>query len=193
MCWVAVDRAVRLADRIGGTDRLERWKSAREQISEAVLRDGWDEGRGAFTGAFGSSHLDAGVLLIPLVGFLDATDPRVISTLDVVEEELSRGGVVQRWTGSGDEGAFVICSYWLAAARAMAGQVERAREIFDAVTSHANDLGLLAEEVDLGTGALLGNFPQGLSHIGLINAAWEIAKAETRRRGEQSYAHERGQ
>jgi GH15 family glucan-1,4-alpha-glucosidase len=193
MCWVAVDRAVRLADRIGATDRLERWESAREQISEAVLRDGWDEGRAAFTGAFGSSDLDAGVLLIPLVGFLDATDPRVLSTLDVVEEELSRGGLVQRWTGSGDEGAFVICSYWLAAARAMADQVERAREIFDAVTGHANDLGLLAEEIDLATGALLGNFPQGLSHIGLVNAAWEITKAERRRSDGQSGAAERTQ
>jgi GH15 family glucan-1,4-alpha-glucosidase len=193
MCWVAVDRALRLADRIGATDHVERWQATREQISEAVLRDGWDEDRGAFTGAFGSDHLDAGVLLIPLTGFLDATDPRVLSTLDVVEEELSRDGLVQRWTGSGDEGAFVICSYWLAAARAMAGQVERAREIFDAVTGHANDLGLLAEEIDLETGALLGNFPQALSHIGLVNAAWEITKAERRRSDEQSGAADRTQ
>jgi hypothetical protein len=118
--------------------------------------------------------------------------PRVLSTLDAVEQELSRSGLVQRWTGSGGEGAFVICSYWLATARAMAGQVERAKEIFDAVTVHANDLGLLAEEIDIGTGAQLGNFPQGLSHIGLINAAWEIAKAD-KRRTEQSNAHERRQ
>jgi len=191
MCWAALDRALRLADRIDATDHVEGWATAREQIRQAVLRDGWDEDRAAFTGAFGSGHLDAGVLLMPLVGFLDATDPRVLSTLDAVEAELSRGGLVQRWTGSGEEGAFVICSYWLAAARAMAGQVDRARGIFDAVTSHANDLGLLAEEIDVETGAQLGNFPQGLSHIGLINAAWEIAKAERRRSEEQSGAHER--
>jgi GH15 family glucan-1,4-alpha-glucosidase len=178
MCWVALDRATRLADRIDAADRVEDWTSEREQIRKAVLEDGWDDERGAFTGAFGSDHLDAGVLLIPLTGFLDPTDPRILSTLDVVERELSRDGLVQRWTGSGDEGAFLICSYWLAAARAMAGQVHRAREIFESVTSHGNDLGLLAEEVDLGSGAMLGNFPQGLSHIGLINAAWEIAKAE---------------
>jgi GH15 family glucan-1,4-alpha-glucosidase len=177
MCWVALDRAVRLADQIDAADRLHRWEATRDQIRAAVLEEGWSQEREAFTGAFGSSHLDAGVLLIPLVGFLNATDPRVLSTLDVVEEELSRDGLVQRWTGAGDEGAFVICSYWLAAARAMAGQVDRARKIFETVTSHANDLGLLAEEIDIETGAQLGNFPQGLSHIGLINAAWEIAKA----------------
>jgi GH15 family glucan-1,4-alpha-glucosidase len=188
MCWVALDRALRLADRIDATDDMEAWETARDQIRQAVLRDGWDEDRAAFTGAFGSGHLDAGVLLIPLVGFRDPSDPRVLSTLDVVEEELSRGGLVQRWTGSGDEGAFVICSYWLAAARAMAGQVDRARAIFDAVTSRANGLDLLAEEIDIETGAQLGNFPQGLSHIGLINAAWEIAKAENRRSEEQSDA-----
>jgi GH15 family glucan-1,4-alpha-glucosidase len=193
MCWVALDRALRLADRIDATDHVDRWEAAREQIREAVLAEGWSDEREAFTGAFGSGHLDAGVLLIPSVGFLGPEDPRVLSTLDAVEKELSRDGLVQRWTGSGDEGAFVICSYWLAAARAMAGQVDRAREIFDAVTSHANDLGLLAEEIDLATGAQLGNFPQGLSHIGLINAAWEITKAEKRRSEEQSGTNERGQ
>jgi GH15 family glucan-1,4-alpha-glucosidase len=181
MCWVALDRAVRLADLLDAPDRVDRWAGEREQIREAVLEDGWNDDRGAFTGAFGSDHLDAGVLLIPLLGFLDAADPRVLSTLDVVEEGLSRDGLVQRWTGAGNEGAFVICSYWLAAARAMAGQIERARETFDAVTRHANDVGLLSEEVDLETGELLGNFPQGLSHIGLINAAWQIAKAERHR------------
>jgi GH15 family glucan-1,4-alpha-glucosidase len=173
MCWVALDRAVRLADRVNA------WASEMDQIRKAILEDGWNDDRGAFTGAFGSDHLDARVLLMPLTGFLDAIDPRVLSTLDVVEKELSRDGLVQRWTGSGAEGAFLICSYWLAAARAMAGEVHRAREIFEAVTGHGNDLGLLAEEVDLESGALLGNYPQALSHIGLINSPWEIAKAES--------------
>jgi GH15 family glucan-1,4-alpha-glucosidase len=185
MCWVALDRAVQLAGLLDATDRVDRWASEREQIREAILEDGWNGDKGAFTGAFGSDHLDAGVLLIPLLGFLDAADPRVLSTLDVVEKELSRDGLVQRWTGSGDEGAFLICSYWLAAARAMAGQLERARDIFEAATRHTNDVGLLSEEVDLETGELLGNYPQGLSHIGLINAAWEIAKAEDNAHDEQ--------
>jgi GH15 family glucan-1,4-alpha-glucosidase len=160
MCWVALDRAVQLADLLDATDRVDRWASERDQIREAVLEDGWNDDRGAFTGAFGSDHLDAGVLLIPLLGFLDAADPRVLSTLDMVEEELSRDGLVQRWTGSGDEGAFLICSYWLAAARAMAGQLERAREIFDTVTRHANDVGLLSEEVDLESGEPLATTPR---------------------------------
>lgn len=111
---------------------------------------------------------------------LPGDDARVLATLDTIERELGVGGLVQRWTGAGDEGAFVICSYWLAAARAMAGQPDRARRIFDDVTAHADDLGLLSEEVDLRDGALIGNFPQGFSHIGLIVAAWAIGQAEDR-------------
>jgi GH15 family glucan-1,4-alpha-glucosidase len=100
------------------------------------------------------------------------------ATVDAIERELSRDGRVQRWTGTGAEGAFVICSYWLASCRARMGETERARELFEAVTGHANDVGLLAEEVDVRDGELLGNFPQALSHIGLINAAWAIAQAQ---------------
>jgi GH15 family glucan-1,4-alpha-glucosidase len=94
---------------------------------------------------------------------------------------------VQRWTGSGDEGAFIICSYWLAAGRAMAGQVDLAKQIFETVTGYANDVGLLSEEIDLRDGTLIGNFPQALSHIGLINAAWAIAQAETSTAGTQPH------
>jgi GH15 family glucan-1,4-alpha-glucosidase len=113
------------------------------------------------------------------VGFLPPDDPRVLSTLDAIEDQLGEGALVQRWTGSGDEGAFVICSYWLAEARARAGQLERARSIFEQVSGYANDVGLFAEEVDRRDGSLIGNFPQALSHIGLVNAAWAIAQAET--------------
>ena len=102
----------------------------------------------------------------------------MVASLDAVERDLSRDGLVQRWTGSGDEGAFVICSYWLAAARAMAGHVERAKEIFANVSGYANDVGLLSEEVDLRDMALIGNFPQALSHIRLVIAGWAISQAE---------------
>ncbi len=180
MCWVALDRAIKLADRIGGDPDVARWKAARDEVRAAILEHGWNESARAFTGAFGSDHLDAGVLLLPMVGFLPPDDERVLATLDAIEHDLSTGGLVQRWTGSGDEGAFVICSYWLAAARAMAGQVDRAKEIFDSVSAYANDLGLLSEEVDLRDGALLGNCPQALSHIGVINAAAAIAEAKNR-------------
>lgn len=183
MCWVALDRGVRLADRIGAdAASVDRWDAARDEVRAAILDRAWDEDAKAFTGAFGSSHLDAGVLLMPIVGFLDGDDERFVSTVDAIEAELSVDGLVQRWTGSGDEGAFLICSYWLATARAMGGQLQRAKEIFESVTRHANDVGLLSEEVDLRDGALIGNFPQGLSHVGLINAAWAIGQEEAARR-----------
>jgi GH15 family glucan-1,4-alpha-glucosidase len=178
MCWVALDRAVRLADRLGAEANLARWEDAREEVRAAILDRGWNESIKAFTGAFDSDHLDAGVLLLPIVGFLPGNDERVVATLDAVERDLASGALVQRWTGSGDEGAFVICSYWLAAGRAMAGQVERAKEIFEGVTGYANDVGLLSEEINISDGALVGNFPQALSHIGLVNAAWAIGQAE---------------
>jgi len=178
MCWVALDRAIALADRLGAEGDVARWSAAREEVRAAILERGWNEDVAAFTGAFDSDHLDAAVLLLPIVGFLPADDQRVVATLDAIERDLSRGDLVQRWTGSGDEGAFVICSYWLAQARAMAGQVERAKEIFETVSGYANDVGLLSEEIDRRDGALIGNFPQALSHIGLVNAAWAIAQAE---------------
>lgn len=178
MCWVALDRAVKLADRLGSQDRVEEWQKARDQIRDAILDEGWNESINAFAGALGSDHLDAGVLLLPIVGFLPGDDDRVVATLRAVEEQLATGALVQRWTGAGDEGAFVICSYWLAQGWAMVGEPARAREIFEATTAHASDLGLLSEEISLDDHQLLGNYPQGLSHIGLINAAWAIHQAE---------------
>ena len=179
MCWVALDRAIKLAPKLGDNARPDQWKRARDEVRTAILELGWSEAAGAYTGAFGSDHLDAGVLLMPIMGFLPANDDRMRATIDAIERDLSHDGLVQRWTGAGDEGAFVICSYWLAACRALAGQVARATEIFEAVTAHANDLGLLSEEIDIRDGTLLGNFPQGLSHIGLVNAAWAIAQAQS--------------
>lgn len=185
MCWVAVDRAINLADRLGEEADVAGWQRAREEIRAAILDRGWNEQVGSFTGAFDSDHLDAGVLLLPIVGFLPGDDERVVATLDAIERDLSTDALVQRWTGSGDEGAFIICSYWLAAGRAMAGQVDRARQIFETVTGYANDLGLLSEEIDLRDKTLIGNFPQALSHIGLVNAAWAISQAETRGQHDQ--------
>jgi len=180
MCWVAVDRAIKLASQLRDHGDVERWKTAREEIRAAILEQGWSDSAGAYSGAFGSNHLDAGVLLMPIMGFVPASDERMLATIDAIERELTHdGGLVQRWTGAGDEGAFVICSYWLAVCRALAGEVDHAKEIFEAITAHANDLGLLSEEIDIHDGKLLGNFPQGLSHIGLVNAAWTIAKAQS--------------
>ncbi len=169
---------MKLASRLHASDRVERWERERDAIRTTLLDQGWSDEAGAFSGAFGSDHLDAGVLLMLLVGFLPPDDERMRATVDVIERELSREGRVQRWSGAGAEGAFVICSYWLASCRAQLGEIERATELFESVTAHANDVGLLAEEVDVRDGELLGNFPQALSHIGLINAAWAIAQAQ---------------
>ncbi|MBW3607383.1 MAG: glycoside hydrolase family 15 protein, partial [Actinobacteria bacterium] len=177
LCWVALDRGIRLAPKLRDA-HTDAWAEARDAVRTAICDDGWSDRAGAYTGAFGSDHLDASVLLMPILGFVDAADERMLATIDAVERELARDGLVQRWTGAGDEGAFIACSYWLAHCRALAGQVGRARDLFDDVSAHANDVGLLSEEIDITSRELIGNFPQGLSHIALINAAWAIDQAD---------------
>jgi GH15 family glucan-1,4-alpha-glucosidase len=180
MCWVALDRGVRLAESIGADHAaVERWARERDAVHEMVLREGWSEEAGAYTGAFGSDNLDASVLLMAIMGFLPADDPRMRRTVDTIERDLAQDGHVRRWTGA-VEGGFVICSFWLANALALAGELERAEEIFAAVIAKTNDLGLLAEEIDPSSGDLIGNFPQAFSHVGLINAAWSIHQAHQR-------------
>jgi GH15 family glucan-1,4-alpha-glucosidase len=176
MCWVALDRAVDLAPRLGEHAHVESWRAARQEIRDAILEHGWSERAGAYTGAFGSDHLDASVLLMPLVGFLPATDHRMRATIDVVERELAQSGLVHRW--SGDENGFFMCTYWLVECLARAGEHERATKLFEQTTSYANDVGLLAEMGDPATGVMWGNFPQAFSHVGLINAAWSLAESQ---------------
>lgn len=178
MCWLALDRAVKLAGLLDAEAKVPQWSEAMAQVRAAILDEGWNSSTKAFTGAFGSDHLDAGVLVMPILGFLPADDDRILATVDAIERDLVQDGLVQRWTRAGDEGAFIICSYWLVQALALAGRVDRAREVFETVTARANDLGLLAEEIDRRDGRLIGNFPQALSHIGLINAAWTIGQVE---------------
>lgn len=173
MCWVALDRAVDLAPRLGPRADPARWAAARDEIRAAVLAGAWSDRAGAYTGAFGSDDLDASVLLLPLVGFLPATDERMWATIEAVERRLEAGGLVRRW--SDDPSGFLICTYWLVECLAMAGHRERADALFRRATAHANDLGLLSEEADPVSGELLGNLPQAFSHVGLINAAWRLA------------------
>lgn len=181
-CWVALDRAVRFGERLAGGDDRRRWAAEREELRRVVLRDGFDERRGAFTGALESDRLDAGVLLLPLSGFVDANDARMTSTIVLLEEELGDDGLLRRWTGA-EDGAFLPVSFWLAECHARAGRVERAHEVFERAANAATDLGLLAEEVDLATGDPLGNIPQAISHVGLVNAAQTLTQAEARLRG----------
>jgi GH15 family glucan-1,4-alpha-glucosidase len=188
MCWVALDRAIALADRIGASDKVDGWKHAREEIFETVVRDGWNEQAGAFTQYVGSESLDASNLMMPIVGFLPADDPRMLATIDAIEERLTDDrGLVYRYRTeegvdglAGEEGTFLLCTFWLAQALAMSGRVDRATSVFERAIAFANDVGLLAEEVDADTGELLGNFPQAFSHIGLVNAAWAISEARER-------------
>jgi GH15 family glucan-1,4-alpha-glucosidase len=186
MCWVALDRAITLADRLHAQHRIADWKRARDEIAEAVLAQGWNPDAGAFTQSFGSTALDASNLMLPIVGFLPATDPRMLATIDAIADRLTdQRGLVYRYRTddgvdglTGQEGTFLLCTFWLAQALALAGQVDRARKVFERAAAYVTDLGLLAEEVDADTGELLGNFPQAFSHIGLVNAAWAIHQAE---------------
>jgi GH15 family glucan-1,4-alpha-glucosidase len=183
MCWVALDRALKLAEHLPAEDRMTSWRTTRDEIADAILTEGWSDAAGAFTQSFGSDELDASNLMLPIVGFLPATDARVLATIDAIEERLTdHRGLVFRYLADdgldGEEGTFLLCTFWLAQALAMSGQPARARAVFDRAAAFVNDVGLLAEEVDPTSGELLGNFPQAFSHIGLINAAWAISEAE---------------
>jgi alpha,alpha-trehalase len=189
LCWNALDRAVKLADRLGDHARHAEWSATRDEIRAAVLERGWSEKRQAYAQAFGSDELDAVQLLMPLVGFLPATDERMRSTIEAIASDLTEDGLVLRYRNqeglnadglTGEEGTFVICSFWLVSCLAQAGELERAETLFDQLAGYANDLGLLAEEIDTANGELLGNFPQAFSHIGLINAAADLDAARGR-------------
>ena len=186
LCWTALDRAVKLAPVLGEHAQEERWAAERDRIREAVLTRGWSEAREAYAQAFDSDDLDAAQLLMPLVGFLPATDERMRSTIEAIARELTLDGLVLRYRNEeglnadgldGEEGTFVIYSFWMASCLAKAGELDRAEKLFDRLVGNANDLGLLAEEIDGQDGELLGNFPQAFSHVGLIIAAWEIDQA----------------
>jgi len=187
LCWTALDRAVKLAPLLAEHGaRAEEWAAERDRIRESVLERGWSEKRKAYAQAFGSDELDAAALLMPLLGFLPADDERMRSTIDTIARDLTEDGLVLRYRNEeglnadgleGEEGTFVICSFWLVSCLAKAGEVERAEALFDQLAGYANDLGLLAEEIDVANDELLGNFPQAFSHIGLITAAWEVDKA----------------
>src|SRR3954471_5126132 len=186
LCWVALDRAVKLAPKLGEFAKAEEWAAERDRIREAILERGWSEKRQAYAQAFDSDELDAAALLMPVVGFLPATDPRMRSTIEAISRSLTEDGLVLRYRNEegvnadglvGEEGTFVLCSFWLVSCLARAGELDRAEALFDQLTGYASDLGLLAEEVETNTAELLGNYPQAFSHIGLIVAAHDLDRA----------------
>jgi alpha,alpha-trehalase len=184
-CWTAVDRALRLSSRLGLRGSHRRWERTWREIREAVLSEGYDASVGAFTQAFGEPGLDAAALTLPLSGFLPADDPRVLSTTERIQERLGVGPLVYRYLTEdihpGTGSPFTLCSFWLADNFSLRGEPERAREVFEGVMRHASDLGLLSEEIGADTGELRGNYPQALSHLGLIRSAHLIGEAERRR------------
>jgi GH15 family glucan-1,4-alpha-glucosidase len=187
MCWVALDRAAKLAHRLGRPAEGEAWRREAEVILADVIANGFGRGRGVFTRTYGSSDLDATALVLPAVGFLPATDPRLEATADRIAGELSDGGYVRRYLADdgllGREGAFLLCTFWMANVRSLQGRVDEARALFERAAGAANDVGLLAEQVDPSTGALLGNFPQSFSHLALIRSALLLTKGAARGEG----------
>ena len=185
MAWVGVDRAIRDVELFGFDGPIDRWRALRDEIHAEVCREGFDDDLGSFTQFYGSGSLDAALLMMPLVGFLPATDPRVAGTIEAIQTRLMSGGFVRRYdTGTGvdglpgGEGAFVPCTCWLADCLALQGRDAEARELFERVLSVRNDVGLLSEEYDTVSGRLVGNFTQAFSHVSVIGTARNLSRGE---------------
>jgi GH15 family glucan-1,4-alpha-glucosidase len=182
MCWAALDRGIRLADECLRRAPTRRWARARDQVRRAIERRGYDRQRGVFVQAFDRPDLDSALLLLPTVEFVAWDDERMLRTIDAVREELDAGeGLLYRYRRrdgiGGREGAFLACSFWLVSCLARAGQLPEASELFDKLLARSNDLGLFSEEFGPRSGELLGNFPQGLTHLAHIDAAVALAEA----------------
>ncbi len=195
MAWVAFDRAARYADDLGETERAAGWRVTRDKIKREVCEKGYNAERGAFTQYYGATELDASVLLIADVGFLDADDPRMVSTMKVLRRDLMQDGFLRRYELApggasavdglaGSEGAFLACSFWLANALELSGRHTEAVELFERLLALRNDVGLLSEEFDPRYGRLVGNMPQAFSHVPLVQTALNLTgHAEEHRRG----------
>ncbi len=187
MAWVALDRAVRVTERFGFDGPTERWKVVRDEIRKEVLTRGYNEEIGAFTQYFGSTSLDASTLLLPLVGFIRADDPKMISTVKAIDERLSRDGLLRRYSDEedhvdgldGEEGVFLACSFWMVDNLALSGRKDEAKERLDYLLTLGNDLGLYSEEYDVHSKRMLGNFPQAFTHVGIINTVRNVLSSQS--------------
>jgi GH15 family glucan-1,4-alpha-glucosidase len=182
MCWAALDYGIKLAGDLRRDAPLEKWKKAREALRHAVESQGYDAERGVFIQAFGHPAMDAALLLLPTMGFIDYDDKRMVRTTDMVRKELSENGLLRRYSDGDDgltgrEGVFLACSFWLAECLARQGRTQEGRRVFQRVIATGNDLGLFAEQFDPTTDEMLGNFPQGLTHLSLITAAVALNEA----------------
>jgi GH15 family glucan-1,4-alpha-glucosidase len=192
MAWVAFDRAVLLAEELKYAAPIERWKAIRDTIHEEICARGYSEKRRSFMQAYGSDQLDASLLLMPLVGFLPASDERVKNTVEAIERKLMRDGLVLRYDSAKvedglpeGEGVFLACSFWMVSCLKAMGRDKDARAMFERLLKLCNDVGLLAEEYDTERKRLVGNFPQAFSHIALVNAAFDLEDDEDVRKRPQ--------
>jgi GH15 family glucan-1,4-alpha-glucosidase len=184
MAWVAMDRGIKAVEELGLEGPVDRWRQLRQTIHDQICREGYDTQLGAFVQYYGAKQLDASLLMAPLVGFLPPTDPRMKSTVEAIQQGLVRDGFVDRYITRPEvdglppgEGAFLICTFWLADNLALQGRYDEALDFFERVLDVRNDVGLLSEEYDPSAGRLVGNFPQALSHLGLINTARNLSRA----------------
>jgi GH15 family glucan-1,4-alpha-glucosidase len=185
MVWVAFDRMIQAVERHGLDGPVDRWRDLRQQVCDEVLSKGVDAKRGCFTQHYDTSEVDASLLLLPAVGFVRADDPRMVATIDAIESDLMRDGLLLRYRTSsgvdgleGDEHPFLACSFWLVSAYALAGRVDDATALMQRLVGLTNDVGLLSEEYDVGGRRMAGNFPQAYSHLTLVQAARALADAE---------------
>ncbi|NLT65171.1 MAG: glycoside hydrolase family 15 protein [Acidobacteria bacterium] len=183
MAWVAFDRGIKLVEEFGHDGPVDRWRQIRAEIHEEVCREGFHPGMNTFVQYYGARHTDASLLMLPVVGFLPADDPRVIGTVEAIQSRLTEDGFVHRYLNLPElevlppgEGAFLLCTFWLADNLALQGRREEAREIFEKLVGLCNDVGLLSEEYAFEERRLVGNFPQAFSHVGLINTARNLTK-----------------
>jgi GH15 family glucan-1,4-alpha-glucosidase len=186
MAWVALDRAVKGCESYELEGDVEKWRTVRDEIHREVCAQGFHPARGAFTQYFGGSELDASLLMMPLVGFLPVSDPRVRSTIEMIERELLSDGFVLRYHPKDSEavdglpageGVFLPCSFWLVDCLKLLGRRDDAVALFERLLSLRNDLGLLSEEYDPGSKRLVGNFPQAFTHVALVNSARNLSGA----------------
>ena len=185
MCWVALDRGIRLAEELGRPAPLANWRQSRDQARQWIETQGYDTSRGVFIQAAGHPKMDAALLLIPQVGFVAYDDPRMVRTVQAVRRDLEEDGLLRRYAAEDDglegrEGVFLACSFWLAECLARQGRLEDASAVFKRALGAGNDLGLFSEEYDTERGEMMGNFPQGLTHLSLISAAFALSEMQVK-------------
>jgi GH15 family glucan-1,4-alpha-glucosidase len=184
MVWAAFDRAVRAVERHGLPGDVDRWREVRDRVRDEVMNEGYDADRNSFTQHYATQEVDASLLMLPLIGFIDGKDPRMLGTIAAIEQDLMREGLLMRYrtqTGvdglAGQEHPFLACSFWLVSAYAEAGRIRDAHALFDRLVGLTNDVGLLAEEYDPRGERMVGNFPQAFSHLALVQAALRLREA----------------